>query len=65
VSLKTFLENDADSFRFALKELRLIIATMVRRYELSLVEGQSHELRTYIVPYFKQGFYKIGLKLRD
>lgn len=51
--------------RFALKELRLILATLVRRYVLSLVEGQSHELRVHSVPWFKQGFYKVGVKLRD
>ncbi len=50
--------------RFALKELRLILATLMKRYEWSLVEGQSHELRVHTVPWFTQGFYKAGVKLR-
>jgi hypothetical protein len=54
----------ANSARFALKELRLILATLMRRYELSLVPGQSHELRVHTVPWFKQGFYKVGVKMR-
>lgn len=55
----------ADIHRFALKELRLIMATLVRRYELSLVLGQSHEMRVHTVPWFKQGYYNVGVKLRD
>ncbi|PMD33538.1 cytochrome P450 [Hyaloscypha variabilis F] len=51
--------------QFALKELRLILVTLIRRYELSLVEGQSHELRVHTVPWFKQGFYNVGVKLRS
>lgn len=51
--------------RFALRELRLILATLVRRYELSLIPGQSHELRVHTVPWFKQGFYNVGLKRRS
>lgn len=50
--------------QFALKELRLILATLIRRYELSLVQGQSHELRVHTVPWFKQGFYKVRVKVR-
>lgn len=51
--------------QFALKELRLILATLLQRYELSLVPGQSHELRVHTVPWFKQGFYNIGVKRRE
>lgn len=58
------LENPNPS-RFALKELRLILATLFLRYELSLVPGQSHELRVHTVPWFKQGFYKVGIKLKN
>ena len=44
--------------------MRHILATLVRRYELSLVPGQSHELGWKIVPTFKQGFYNVGIKSR-
>jgi cytochrome P450 len=49
---------------FALREMRLILATLIRRYELSLVSGQSHEVRVHTVPWFRQGFYNVGLKRR-
>jgi hypothetical protein len=57
--------NHNNKSRFALKELRLILVTIIRRYELSLVAGQSHELRVHTVPWFKQGYYKVGVKMRD
>ncbi|KUJ06610.1 cytochrome P450 [Mollisia scopiformis] len=50
--------------QFALKELRLILVTLIRRYELSLVPGQSHEMRLHTVPWFTQGFYNVGVKQR-
>ncbi|KAE9365295.1 cytochrome P450, partial [Stipitochalara longipes BDJ] len=50
--------------QFAMKEMRLILATLVRRYELTLIPGQSHKLYWSIVPKFKQGFYNIGIKPR-
>jgi len=45
----------ADCRRFAMK---------VRHFELSLVPGQSHELRVFTTPQFVQGFYNVGIKLR-
>jgi hypothetical protein len=57
--------NRVNKSRFALKELRLILVTIIRRYELSLVEGQSHELRVHTVPWFKQGYYNVGVKMRS
>jgi hypothetical protein len=57
--------NRVNKSRFALKELRLILVTIIRRYELSLVEGQSHELRVHTVPWFKQGYYNVGVKMRN
>ena len=51
-------------FRFAMKEMRIILATLVRRYELTLVPGQSHRMFVKIVPNFKQGFYNVGIKPR-
>lgn len=50
--------------QFALKELRLILVTVLTRYELSVVPGQSHELRVHTVPWFKQGFYNVGVRRR-
>jgi hypothetical protein len=57
--------NRNNKSRFALKELRLILVTIIRRYELSLVEGQSHELRVHTLPWFKQGYYMVGVKTRN
>jgi cytochrome P450 len=54
----------ANARRFALKELRLILVTLFRRFELSLVPGQSGELRFATTASFKQGFYKVGVKPR-
>ncbi|KAM3072746.1 hypothetical protein ACMFMF_007078 [Clarireedia jacksonii] len=51
--------------QFALRELRLILATMIRRFDLTLVPGQNHELRVHTVPYFKEGKYLVGLKMRE
>ncbi|KAF8848211.1 cytochrome P450 [Acephala macrosclerotiorum] len=36
--------------QFALKELRLILVTLIRRYELSLIPDQSHQMRLHTVP---------------
>ncbi|KUJ07792.1 cytochrome P450 [Mollisia scopiformis] len=52
-------------WQFAMREMRLILARLVRRYELSLVEGQSHERRYHSTPWFVQGFYKVGIKQRQ
>jgi hypothetical protein len=55
-----------DSSRFALKEMRLILATLLRRFELLLVPNQSHELRAhFIIPYFKSGEYLVEVKACD
>ncbi|KAE9378887.1 cytochrome P450 [Stipitochalara longipes BDJ] len=51
-------------WQFAIKEMRLILARLVLRYEISLVPGQSHERRYHSTPWFVQGFYKVGIKLR-
>lgn len=63
-SVLPFSRGSANTDRFALKELRLIIVMVLRRYELSLVPGQSHEMRVHTVPWFKQGFYNVGVKAR-
>jgi cytochrome P450 len=49
----------------AMKEMRLILATLVRRYEATLVPGQPHRRFWRIVqfvPAFKQGFYDVGIR---
>jgi hypothetical protein len=48
---------------FAMKEMCLILATLVRRYELSLILGQ-YKMTWRIVPTFNQGFYNVGIKKR-
>ncbi|PMD36797.1 cytochrome P450 [Hyaloscypha variabilis F] len=51
-------------WQFAMREMRLIFARLLLRYELSLVPGQSHERRYHSTPWFVQGFYKVEVKLR-
>ncbi|KAF7946606.1 hypothetical protein EAE96_009601 [Botrytis aclada] len=51
--------------QFALREIRLILATVIRRFELDLMPGQSHELRVHAVPYFKEGKYLMGVRVRE
>lgn len=51
--------------QFALKELRLALATLVRRYDLVLKEGQSHEMKVHTVPWFVQGGYWVGVRRRE
>lgn len=36
--------------RFALKNLRLTLAMLLHRYELTLIPGQSHEMRVHTTP---------------
>ncbi|TGO34982.1 hypothetical protein BHYA_0174g00060 [Botrytis hyacinthi] len=50
--------------QFALREIRLILATVIRRFELDLMPGQSHELKVHAVPYFKEGKYLMGVRVR-
>jgi cytochrome P450 len=50
--------------QFALKELRLILATLLHRYELRVVEGQSTEMRLSIVPYLVAGRYEVDVRRR-
>ncbi|KAF7913101.1 uncharacterized protein EAE98_011652 [Botrytis deweyae] len=50
--------------QFALREIRLILATVIRRFELDLIPGQSHELKVHAVPYFKEGKYLMGVRVR-
>jgi len=45
--------------------MRLVLATLVRKYDLSLVPGQSYEMRVHVVPYFTSGKYLVGVKSRD
>jgi cytochrome P450 len=51
--------------RVAWRELRLILSTILRRYEISMVDGQNDEIRVRGTPFFAQGFYNVGFKLRN
>ncbi|KAH6714088.1 cytochrome P450 [Leptodontidium sp. MPI-SDFR-AT-0119] len=51
--------------QFALRELRLLLAMVVRKFELSLVPNQSHELRLFLVPTFVSKQYLVRMKPRD
>ncbi|KAH7410702.1 cytochrome P450 [Cadophora sp. MPI-SDFR-AT-0126] len=51
--------------QFALRELRLLLAMVVRKFELSLVPNQSHELRLFLVPIFVSKQYLVGMKPRE
>ena len=58
------VESQTKMSRFALKELRLILVTLLRKFDLSIVEGQNYELRVHTVPYLKQGKYLVSVKKR-
>jgi hypothetical protein len=45
--------------------MRLILATLLRRYDLGLIPGQSHKMRVHVVPYFTSGKYLVAVKPRD
>jgi hypothetical protein len=45
--------------------MRLALATLVRRYDLTLIPGQSLEMRVHVVPYFTSGKYLVAVKSRD
>lgn len=45
--------------------MRLILATLLRRFKLRLVPGQSHEMRIHVVPYLKSGEYLVEIDPRD
>lgn len=40
--------------------MRPILARLLRRYEVSLVKGQSHERRYHLTAWFVQGFIRLG-----
>jgi hypothetical protein len=54
----------ANGARFAMKELRIIVANLIRNFELIIVPGQSHRLRVFTVPQFVQGYYHVEIKPR-
>ena len=47
-----------------MREMRVTLATLVHKYELSMVKEQSDERRYFLAPSYKQGFYNIKIKLR-
>ncbi|KAK0120157.1 hypothetical protein ONS95_011563 [Cadophora gregata] len=51
--------------QFALRELRLLLAMVVRKFELSLVPNQSHKLKLFLVPIFVSKQYLVGMKPRN
>ncbi|KAL2069494.1 hypothetical protein VTL71DRAFT_14173 [Oculimacula yallundae] len=51
--------------QFAMRELRLLLAMVVRKFDLTLVPNQSHELRLYLVPVFVSRQYLVEVKVRD
>jgi hypothetical protein len=44
--------------------MRLILARLVHRYELTLVPGQLHERRYHTTASFVQGFFNVRVKQR-
>jgi hypothetical protein len=50
--------------QFALMEMRLLLATLVKCYELKLVPEQSHELANMLVLHLKEEQYFIEVKRR-
>jgi hypothetical protein len=47
-----------------LKELRLILVMLLKKFDLKYVEGQNYEMRVHTVPYLKQRKYLVGVKPR-
>jgi hypothetical protein len=47
-----------------MRELRLVIVRLLKRYEFSLIEGQSHEIKNHLVTYLTAGRYLVGVRLR-
>ncbi|RDW56438.1 hypothetical protein BP5796_13187 [Coleophoma crateriformis] len=50
--------------QFALRELRLILATLFRRFELARVEGQDERLKAHLVRYFAANKWCVTVKER-
>lgn len=50
--------------QFALMEMRLMMVSLVRRYNLKLVEGQSPELSNNFVLHLKAGKYFVEVSRR-
>ncbi|CAG8536311.1 9561_t:CDS:10 [Ambispora leptoticha] len=50
---------------FALLEMRLIIASLVRRYEFTDIPGQSLDISHFVTPKFTNRQYNILMNLRD
>ena len=46
-------------------ELRLILTLLLRRFELRLVPGQSHEVRHHTVLHLKAGKYLVSVRKRS
>lgn len=51
--------------QYALREMRLVLVKLLRRFDVVLVPGQSYELRTKIVPQFTSGKYLIKIRPRE
>jgi hypothetical protein len=47
-----------------MREIRLILVRLLKRYELSLVEGQSHEVKYHLVAQLAAKKYFVGVRLR-
>lgn len=50
--------------QYALRELRLILANLFRRFELILVPGQSHEVFIQVIPQLKSEKYMVQVRGR-
>jgi cytochrome P450 len=53
------------SYRFAQRELRLVLGTVLRRYKIGLVGGQSLDFVQYTVPAFTAGHYFVTIEPRS
>ncbi|KAL3419850.1 hypothetical protein PVAG01_08348 [Phlyctema vagabunda] len=67
VDRKAFLLFSAGSCngigqQYALRELRIILANVCRRFELFLVPGQSHKRVAMLTPHFVSGQYLVTLR---
>lgn len=52
------------SHRFAWTEMRLVMASLLRRYDLHLIPNQSEEVVHFMVMHLKSGKYMVGVEPR-
>lgn len=63
-SRSDFSTTGANFRSFALKEVRLILAVLLRRFDLTIVPDQKIQYRHHSVLYIASGEYLVGVRKR-